>query len=109
MTTITKKQASISVLVAAFATVMIAGTIAVSSADNSAFAWRNNHDFFSFGHFNHNNGKHSSIHQSISQSCHQNQHSTVLTAGSGSPISGSGNNIAACANFNGGGNAGANN
>ncbi len=94
-----------------FAAVMIIGPIAAST-DNSAFAWnwRHHNDFFSFGHFGHHNGgHHSSIHQSISQGCHQSQHSTVLSAGANSPISGSGNNAAFCANFNSGGNAAASN
>jgi hypothetical protein len=103
MTTIFKKQISITLLMAVFATIMIAGTIA-SVTDNSAFAFRNH-----FFNHHHHNGSHSSTSQSISQSCNQNQHSTVLTAGAGSPIIGSGNNIAACTNINGGGNAAATN
>ncbi len=102
MKTITKKQASIALVVVALSAIMIAGTI-VSSADN-AFAHRHHHHFFSH---HHHHGKHSSIHQSIHQGCNQHQHSTVLTAGANSPISTSGNNAAACANFNVGGNAAA--
>ncbi len=101
---ITKKQSSLAFVVVAFATVMIIGTISFV-ADNSVFAHRGH--FFHFNHFNDNNGRHSSIHQSISQSCNQNQQSTVLTGGAGSPILGSGNNIATCANFNAGGNVAA--
>ena len=41
MTTITKKQVSIALVVIAFASIMVAGTIA-SSADN-AFAHRHHH------------------------------------------------------------------
>jgi len=110
MTTITKKQASIALVIVALSAIMIAGTI-VSSADN-AFAHRHHHHHhhhhFFFSH-HHHHGKHSSIHQSIHQGCNQHQHSTVLTAGANSPISTSGNNAALCANLNGGGNAAANN
>jgi hypothetical protein len=98
---ITIKHSSLAFVVAAFATVMIIGTISFV-ADDSVFAHRGH-----FFHFNDNNGRHSSIHQSISQSCNQNQQSTVLTTGAGSPILGSGNNIATCANFNAGGNVAA--
>ena len=35
---------------------------------------------------------HKSNHQSISQSCYQSQHSSVLTAGANSPVLNSGNN-----------------
>ena len=42
MTTITKKQASLALIVVALAAVMIAGTIA-SSADNSVFAKKHKH------------------------------------------------------------------
>ena len=109
MTTITKKQASIALVVVALSAIMVAGTI-VSSADN-AFAHRHHHHHhhhFFFSH-HHDHSKHSSIHQSIHQGCNQHQHSTVLTAGANSPISTSGNNAALCANLNGGGNAAANN
>jgi hypothetical protein len=103
-TIITKKQASLALVIIAFAAIMVAGTI-VSSADN-AFASHRHHHHHHHHHGNHS--KHSSIHQSISQGCDQNQHSTVLTAGAGSPVAASGNNIAGCANINGGGNAAAN-
>jgi hypothetical protein len=98
MTTITKKQMSIALVITAFAAVMIAGTV-VASADN-AFANRHHH---------HDHSKHSSIHQSINQECRQHQHSTVLTAGANSPVFASSNNLEVCANINGGGNAAANN
>jgi hypothetical protein len=104
MTAITKKQASIALIVIAFASIMVAGTI-VTSADN-AFA---SHRRYHHHHHHGNHSKHSSIHQSISQGCRQNQHSTVLTAGAGSPVTASGNNLGVCANINGGGNAAANN
>jgi hypothetical protein len=103
MTTITKKQVSISLVVIAFASIMVAGTI-IASADNAFASHRHHHH-----HHHHNNhSKHSSIHQSISQGCNQHQHSTVLTAGAGSPVAASGNNLGVCANINGGGNAAAN-
>ncbi len=107
MISITKKQVSITLVIVALSAVMIAGTIA-SSADN-AFAHRHHHHHFFFFSHHHHHGKHSSIHQSIGQGCHQHQHSTVLTAGANSPISTSGNNLGVCANLNGGGNAAANN
>ena len=106
MISITKKQVSIALAITAFAAIMIAGTVA-ASADN-AFARHGFFNFDNFGNFGHHNqGKHSSTHQSISQGCDQNQHSTVITAGAGSPITASGNNAAACANVNTGGNAAA--
>jgi hypothetical protein len=43
--------------------------------------------------------------QTIAQSCNQNQHSLVVTAGAGSPVLFSGNNLAVCSNTNNGGNA----
>ncbi len=52
-------------------------------------------------------GEHSSVHQSISQSCIQPQSSSVLSSGGFSPVVSSGNNIASCANVNLGGNAAA--
>jgi hypothetical protein len=102
-TIITKKQASLALVIIAFAAIMVAGTI-VSSADNAFASHRHHHH-----HHHGNHSKHSSIHQSISQGCDQNQHSTVLTAGAGSPVAASGNNLGVCANINGGGNAAANN
>jgi hypothetical protein len=104
MTAITKKQASLALIVIAFASIMVAGTI-VTSADNAFASHRHHHHHHHHG----NHSKHSSIHQSISQECRQNQHSTVLTAGAGSPVAASGNNLGVCANINGGGNAAANN
>ena len=65
MTTITKKQASLALIVVALAAVMIAGTIA-SSADNSVFAKKHKH------------GKHASVNQGISLSNTQDQHSSVV-------------------------------
>ncbi len=90
MTTITKKQASLALVVVAFAAIMIAGTIAASS-DNAYASHKRSH-----------------THQSIVQKCKQHQHATVLTAGALSPITASGNNLAACLNLNLSGNAAAN-
>ena len=52
MISVTKKQTSLALVVVAFATIMIAGTIASSG---SAFAWRERHNFdhFHFNHFDH--------------------------------------------------------
>jgi hypothetical protein len=108
MTAITKKQASLALIVIAFASIMVAGTI-VTSADNTFASHRHHHHHHHHHHDHGNHSKHSSIHQSISQGCRQNQHSTVLTAGAGSPVAASGNNLGVCANINGGGNAAANN
>ena len=105
MTIITKKQSSISLLVVAFATIMIAGTIAANSADDSAFASRNHQHF---GHHNHHSGHHnphrSTPHQQIDQSSSQHQNSFCLSAGAFSPVSASCNNIASSTNVNTGGN-----
>ena len=71
---------------------MIASVVA---SPDSAFAkHRHHHGANTHGANTHDNGK--SISQSISQGCSQNQHSSVVTAGAGSPVTGSGNNIAAC-------------
>jgi hypothetical protein len=87
MTTITKKQVSLALVAVVFATAMIASVIA---SPDSAFARH-----------------HKSVHQSISQHNDQSQSSSVVTAGLGSPVSLSGNNIAVGVNANGGGNAAA--
>ena len=63
MTTITKKQASLALIVVALAAVMIAGTIA-TSADNSVFAKKHKHG----KHHNDDNSKHASVNQGISLS-----------------------------------------
>ena len=101
MTIKTKKQSSISVIVIAFAAIMIAGTFAVNSADNSAFASRNHH------HPGHHNNKSSNTNQQIDQSSSQHQNSFCLSAGAFSPVSASCNNIAASTNVNTGGNGAA--
>jgi membrane-anchored protein YejM (alkaline phosphatase superfamily) len=85
MANINKKQITLGVLAVVLATAMIASIL----VDNSVDARRH----------------HKSNHQSISQSCHQDQKSTVVTAGANSPVSNSGNNAARCTNTNNGGNA----
>jgi len=57
--------------------------------------------------FFNDDGQHSRVHQSISQSCIQPQSSSVISSGGLSPVVSSGNNIASCANVNLGGNAAA--
>ncbi len=68
MTTITKKQVFLALVVIAFATIMIAGTIAASS-DNAYASHKRSHS-----------------HQSISQNCKQSHHSTTVSSGPGAPI-----------------------
>ena len=86
MTNTSKKQISLAVLAVVFATAMVASIFATT---DNAFA-RSSHKIAS---------------QSIGQNCSQNQHSSVVTAGAISPPILSGNQIAACANINLGGNA----
>jgi hypothetical protein len=112
MISVTKKQASLALVVVAFATIMIAGTIAASTG--SVFAWRDRHhsdhfNSFEFNHFNHSkhNGKRSHTDQSIDQGCVQPTSSFDSTSGTGSFVAGSGNNIPICANLNFAGNAAA--
>ena len=113
MISVTKKQASLAFVVVAFATIMIAGTIAASTG--SVFAWRDRHhhsdhfNSFEFNHFNHSkhNGKRSHTDQSISQGCVQPTSSFDSTSGAASLVTGSGNNIPICANLNLAGNAAA--
>ena len=87
MTNINKKQLTFGVLAVVLATAMIASIL----VDNSVDARKH----------------HKSNHQSISQSCHQHQSSSVVTAGANSPVLNSGNNAAVCTNTNNGGNAAA--
>jgi hypothetical protein len=109
MISVTKKQASLALVVVAFATIMIAGTIAASTG--SVFANRDRHHFnnFEFNHFNHSkhNGKRSHTDQSIDQGCVQPSHSALFTSGLTSPVLLSGNNVPICVNANLGGNAAA--
>ncbi len=53
MITVTKKQASLALVVVAFATIMIAGSVA--SSTGSAFANRDRHNSEHFNHFDHFN------------------------------------------------------
>ena len=112
MISVTKKQASLALVVVAFATIMIAGTIAASTG--SVSAWRDRHhsdhfNSFEFNHFNHSkhNGKRSHTDQSIDQGCVQSTHSALFTSGLTSPVLLSGNNVPICVNANLGGNAAA--
>ena len=82
MTTITKKQASLALIVVAFAAVMIAGPVA-SSADNSVFAKKHKH------------GKHASVNQGISLSDAQYHKALAFSSSvAASPVTTSGNNAA---------------
>ncbi len=70
------------------------------------------HPFNDEGGFEHpffpnDDGEHSHVDQSISQSCIQPQSTSVLSSGANSPVVSSGNNVASCANVNLGGNAAA--
>ncbi|HEY6537038.1 MAG TPA: hypothetical protein VIY08_14780 [Candidatus Nitrosocosmicus sp.] len=88
------KVLSIAILAA-----IITTTIFVTITINEAFACCGP-PFFGFHHH-----KHSHIDQSINQGCDQFQSSRFLNTGGNSPIFSSGNNVAACANINLGGNA----
>ena len=105
MITVTKKQASVALVITAFATIMIAGSIAPSM--NNAFAWGNH-----FGHFGHFgvgpfnyfdfHGKRFHGYQSINQGCIQPS-STIGFHSGNSQLSG--NSVPTCVNINLGGNA----
>jgi len=86
MTNISKKQFSLALVAVVFATALIASALVVDSVDAK---------------------KSKSNRQTIAQSCNQNQHSSVVTAGANSPVLNSGNNAAVCTNTNNGGNAAA--
>jgi hypothetical protein len=112
MITATKKQSSLALVVVAFATIMMAGSIA-----GNAFAG-NRDDFNHFDHFNHFNhfdhfnhshhhGKTSHIDQSIGQACNQDASSLGVTSGTGGAVAASGNNIPICVNANLAGNVAA--
>jgi hypothetical protein len=89
------KQLVFGVIAVVFATALIASLVVDQASAN-----RNRQYVHS-----HSGQSHSG--QSISQSCNQDQSSSVLTAGAGSRVTGSGNNAALCANTNNGGNAAA--
>ncbi len=101
MITKTEKHVHKVLSIAILATIMITTTF-VTITINKAFAeCCGEPPFFGF----HHHGKHSHIHQSINQECNQFQSSRFLTSGANSPLFSSGNNVAACANINLGGNA----
>ena len=109
--TVTKKQASLALVVVSFAAIMIAGSI-VSSTGN-AFAWRHGGHFGHGGHFaefdsfSFHHGKRSHTEQSIDQGCVQPSRTFDSTFGQLSPSILSGNNVDVCANLNFAGNAAA--
>ncbi len=90
------KQLVFGVIAVVFATALIASLVVDQASAN-----RNRQ----YVHPSHSGQSHSG--QSISQSCYQDQSSSVLTAGAGSRVTGSGNNAALCTNTNNGGNAAA--
>jgi hypothetical protein len=100
---ISQKQAYISMLVVAFAIIMITDYILTSSLDNSAFSSRNHH------HSHHHGNKSSNTNQRIGQSGQQPQRSFCQSVGANSPVSASCNTPAANANANTGGNGAASN
>ena len=89
------KQLVFGVIAVVFATALIASLVVDQASAN-----RNRQ-------YVHSHSGHSHSGQSISQSCYQDQSSSVLTAGAGSRVTGSGNNAALCTNTNNGGNAAA--
>jgi hypothetical protein len=89
MSSITKNQTALALVVVAFATIMIAGTIALSA--DSAFA-RKHHS------------KVVVVNQSHDQRQSLTQHSSFATSGSGSPITGSVGNVGIQVQTNDGGN-----
>jgi len=91
------KQLVFGVIAVVFATALIASLV-VDQASASRNMQRSSLQ---------NNGGQSGNGQSIAQSCVQDQSSSVLTAGSASPVTNSGNNLAECTNTNNGGNAAA--
>jgi hypothetical protein len=103
---ISQKQAYISMLVVAFAIIMITGYILTSSLDNSAFSSRNHHHSH---HHSHHPDKISNTNQRIGQSGQQPQRSFCQSVGANSPVSASCNTPAANANANTGGNGAASN
>jgi hypothetical protein len=106
MTMISQKQAYISMLVVAFAILMITGYILTSSLDNSAFSSRNHHHSH---HHSHHPDKISNTNQRIGQFGQQPQRSFCQSVGANSPVSASCSNAAANANANIGGNGAASN
>ncbi len=95
MNSITKKQATLSLVVVAFAAIMIAGTIAASTS--SVFAWRSHNHHHNGNQHNNNNSAKTS--QGISQSCHQNSHQFAVSGGAATNA-----NVPICLNGNTGSN-----
>ena len=101
MSTITKKKASLALLIVAFATSLVIGPI-VLSADNSVFASRSSHGH---GH-HHGNGHghgHNSDGNSVDLKSKQKQTALCQSAGGNSPITASCINAQSHSNTNSGG------
>jgi hypothetical protein len=90
MSSITKNQTALALVVVAFAAVMIAGTIALSA--DPAFARKHHHS------------KVVVVHQSHDQAQTLTQHSQISTAGTNSPIDTAIGNVGVQAQTNDGGN-----
>ncbi|HXT83034.1 MAG TPA: hypothetical protein VN704_01695, partial [Verrucomicrobiae bacterium] len=117
MITVTKKQASVALVITAFATIMIAGSIALNIP--SVYACGHGcgggcggcgfgGGFDGCGGCGFGGGfgfVHHHTHQSIDQGCIQPARSSLLTSGFGSPVASSGNNVVSCVNANLAGNA----
>src|SRR4051794_31961511 len=88
------KQLVFGVIAVVFATALISSLVVDQASASRNKAPRGNSDPNGSG-------------QSIAQNCEQSQSSSVVTAGAGSGVTGSGNNVAACTNTNNGGNAAA--
>ena len=97
MITLSKKQASVSLVVVAFATILIAGSIAPIM--NNAFAWGNHFGHFGIGPFDYFNfhGKIFHGYQSINQGCIQPS-SSLGSHGENGQLSG--NSVKTCVNVN---------
>ncbi len=87
MNSITKKQVTLSLVIVAFAAIMIAGTIAASTS--SVFANRHHNGN------QHNNNNHAKTFLQILQSCHQNSHSFVVSL-----LAATNANVPVCVNAN---------
>src|SRR4051812_14808345 len=96
------KQIVFGVIAVVFATALISSLVVDQASANLNKSPRNNNGQSNSGHGGSGQGGSG---QSIAQSCVQDQSSSVLTAGSASPVTNSGNNAATCTNTNNGGNA----
>src|SRR4051794_28958556 len=101
------KQLVFGVIAVVFATALISSLVVDQASANLNKSPRNNNGQSNSGHggSGHGGSGHGGSGQSIAQSCVQDQSSSVLTAGSASPVTNSGNNAATCTNTNNGGNA----